>query len=410
MDLRSNLHSFLEFYKVGWKVYKDPEFEPNHPAIYFFREQMKAMVLYTTSKERQLPYRSIWHTFVLIQTSVFFASVCYGLTESIGDNVQIGRDLAFIIGAFFIIFKMFYFLWFGDDLDDVINELVKHHPWAWKGPGCVDVRPLKRWSFCLGFFLASSWSFFLIIFLLLLMTTPLWVQQQNLPFHAAFPFQLHDRSTHPITHAIIYISQSFLMTYAIVWLMCIEGLSVCIYFELTFATEVLCLELKHLHRKCDDNAKLRLETNRLIRFHQKIVEILNRTNHVFHGTLIMQMSVNFALVSLSVLEAMEARKDLKVVGQFGVLMVLALGHLSMWSMFGDMLSRESLKISQAAYEAYDPAKGSKDVYKDLCFIIRSAQNPLIMRASPFPCFNLVNYAAILNQCYGILTFLLKTLE
>jgi len=84
----------------------------------------------------------------------------------------------------------------------------------------------------------------------------------------------------------------------------------------------------------------------------------------------MQMGVNFFLVSLSVLEAMEARKDPKVVAQFAVLMLLALGHLSMWSYFGDLLSQKSLTISEAAYEAYDPIKGSKDVYRDLCLIIR----------------------------------------
>jgi len=72
------------------------------------------------------------------------------------------------------------------------------------------------------------------------------------------------------------------------------------------------------------------------------------------------MAVNFSLVSLSVLEAMEARKDPKVVAQFAVLMLLALGHLSMWCVCGDMLSQKSLKISEAAYEAYDPTRGSKD--------------------------------------------------
>jgi len=108
----------------------------------------------------------------------------------------------------------------------------------------------------------------------------------------------------------------------------------------------------------------------------------------------MQMAVNFSLVSLSVLEAMEARKDPKVVAQFAVLMLLALGHLSMWCVCGDMLSQKSLKISEAAYEAYDPTRGSKENYRLLCLIIRRAQNPLIMRASPFPSFNLRNYTAV----------------
>ncbi|XP_052846004.1 putative odorant receptor 65c [Drosophila gunungcola] len=410
MDLRSNFHRFLKLYKDGWKVFRHSQLELEHTPQHYLREQMKAMIFFTSSEERQLPYRTVWHTFVLIQMSVMFTSMCYGLLESVGDSVQMGRDLAFIVGIFFIVFKMYYFLWYGDALDEVINALEALHPWARKGPGAVDIRASKRWYFLMSFFLGSFWSFFLCIFLLLLMTSPMWVQQQNLPFHAAFPFQWHDRSTHPTTHAIIYLFQSFIATYSIIWLFCMEGLSVGIYAELTFAIEVLCLELRHLSRRCHGDEEMRLETRRLVRFHQKIIEILDRTNGIFHGTLIMQMTVNFSLVSLSVLEAMEARKDPKVVGQFGVLMLLALGHLSMWSLFGDRLSQESVQLSEAAYEAYDPTKGSKDVYRDLCFIIRRAQDPLIMRASPFPSFNLINYAAILNQCYGILTFVLKTMD
>ncbi|EDX09445.1 putative odorant receptor 65c [Drosophila simulans] len=410
MDYRGNVHRFLKFYIDGWKHFRNPAMESSYSAVYYWREQMQAMFLYTTSKERQMPYRSIWHTLVTIQVSVCFLTMCYGLTESLGDRVQMGRDIAFIIGLFYIAFKVYYFQWYGDELDEVVEALEKFHPWAQKGPGAVDYRTAKRWYFMLSFFLASSWLVFLCLFLLLLITSPLWVHQQILPLHAAFPFQWQERSIHPISHAIIYLFQSWSITYFLTWLVCIEGLSVSIYVEITFAIEVLCLELRHLHQRCHGYGQLRLETNRLVQFHQKIVHILDHTNKVFHGTLIMQMGVNFFLVSLSVLEAMEARKDPKVVTQFAVLMLLALGHLSMWSYFGDLLSQKSLKISEAAYEAYDPTKGSKDVYRDLCLIIRRGQEPLIMRASPFPSFNFINYSAILNQCYGILTFLLKTLD
>ncbi|EDW50708.1 putative odorant receptor 65b isoform X1 [Drosophila sechellia] len=405
-----DIQRFLKFFKVGWRIYRDPLLESSHSSIYYWREQMKAMALFTTTEERLLPYRSTWHTLVNIQIVIYFASMAFGLTESIGDHVQMGRDLAFILGAFFIMFKTYYFCWYGDELDQVISDLDALHPWAQKGPHPVEYQTGKRWYFVMAFFLATLWSFFLCIFLLLLITSPMWVHQQNLPFHAAFPFQWHDKSLHPISHAMIYLFQSYFAVYCLTWLLCIEGLSVFIYAEITFGIEVLCLELRHIHRHNHGPKELRMETNRLVKLHQKIVEILDRTNDVFHGTLIMQMGVNFSLVSLSVLEAVEARKDPKVVAQFAVLMLLALGHLSMWSYCGDLLSQKSLQISEAAYEAYDPTKGSKDVYRDLCVIMTRGQKPMIMRANPFPSFNLINYSAILNQCYGILTFLLKTLD
>lgn len=66
----------------------------------------------------------------------------------------------------------------------------------------------------------------------------------------------------------------------------------------------------------------------------------------------------------------------------------------MWSKVGDIMSRESLDIAQAAYEAYDPSLGCKEIHRDLCFIIKRAQSPMQMQASPFPPFNLINYAAV----------------
>jgi len=57
------------------------------------------MALFTTTEERLLPYRSKWHTLVYIQMVIFFASMSFGLTESMGDHVQMGRDLAFILGV-----------------------------------------------------------------------------------------------------------------------------------------------------------------------------------------------------------------------------------------------------------------------------------------------------------------------
>ncbi|XP_033250918.1 putative odorant receptor 65c isoform X3 [Drosophila miranda] len=124
----------------------------------------------------------------------------------------------------------------------------------------------------------------------------------------------------------------------------------------------------------------------------------------------MQMIVNFLLVSLSVFEAMMARHDRKVAGQFILLMILALGHLSMWTKFGDMMSQESLEVAEAAYDACDPSVGSKKIDGNIRLIMLRAQEPLIMRATPFPTFNMINYKAILNQCYGILTLLLNTLD
>nr|XP_041633243.1 putative odorant receptor 65c [Drosophila kikkawai] len=312
--------------------------------------------------------------------------------------------------TFFIHFKLIYFHWYADSLDEVIDELEACHQWLREGPGSAEARSVRRWHCIVFFLMVIFFSFFTGIFVILLNTTPLWVAQQNLPLHTIYPFEWHSRSKHPIAHGISYLTQAVVLTYAMIWLLLIDGLSVSIYFEITCAIKVLCIELRHVTEKCQGNGELlRREVNRLIGLHQKILSILDRTNEVFHGTLKMQVIANFFLVSLSVFEALMARKDPKVAFQFGVLMLLALGHLSMWSKFGDIMSQESLDIALAAYEAYDPQMGSK-ISRDLCIMIRRAQDPMQMVARPFPPFNLKNYTAILNQCYSILTLLLNTLD
>ncbi|KAH8266080.1 hypothetical protein KR038_002574 [Drosophila bunnanda] len=122
------------------------------------------------------------------------------------------------------------------------------------------------------------------------------------------------------------------------------------------------------------------------------------------------MIVNFLLVSLSAFEVLVARNNPKVVAEYLIMISMTLGHLSYWSKFGDMLSEESVAVATAAYEAYDPRFGTKATNRDLALLIMRAQEPLIMRGSPFPPFNLMNYMAILNQCYSILTLLLNTLD
>jgi len=114
-------------------------------------------------------------------------------------------------------------------------------------------------------------------------------------------------------------------------------------------------------------------------------------NDIFNKAFIMQMLVNFVLVSLSLFEVLAARKDPQVAVEYLVVMLMTLGHLSFWSKFGDMFSEESEQVAFAAYEAYDPTVGSKRIHRHFIFFIQRAQQPLAMSASPFPPFNLENY-------------------
>ncbi|XP_022223032.2 putative odorant receptor 65c [Drosophila obscura] len=410
LGLRDKWKCFVRPFVTYGMVYRSPEVCPEHTVPYLNREQLKIIGFYPNSEESSHPGRRTWHLLVVIKVIIFFSSLCYAVFESLDNIVELGRDLAFVIATFFIGFKVFYFLRYADDVDEVIDGLEVCYRTERKGPAAAAVRSAKRLHYLIIIGMQIIWSVFMVVFILLLISTPLWTQF-SLPFHAAFPFDLHDSSKHQFTHILIYLSQSFDAMYYLTWLVSTEGMSVSIYSQLTAALSVLCVELRHLQQFCDgDEDLMRWEIHRLVRFHQKIISLVDRSNEIFHGPLIMQMIVNFLLVSLSVFEAMMARRDPQVAGQFIVLMIMALGHLSMWTKFGDMMSEESLDVAKAAYEAYDANVGTKGIYWNIRFIIMRAQTPLIMRAAPFPIFNMTNYKAILNQCYGILTLLLNTME
>ncbi|EDV51139.1 odorant receptor 65a [Drosophila erecta] len=395
----------------SWAVFKAPHSNSRHIIAYWTRDQLKALGFYTNSEERRLPRVVAWQYFLLIQLATSMASLFYGVRESVGDIVNLGRDLVFIITTLFICFRLVFLAQYADEVDAIIDALEDIYHWSVKGPGSREVQETKRLHFLLFMALVVTWFTILILFILLKISTPFWIESQILPFHVAWPFQLHDPTKHPVAHFIIYVAQSTNVLYFMIWLGVAENMGVSIFFELTSALRVLCIELRNLQKLClGDEDMLSRELCRMINFHQQIILLTERCNHIFNGAFIMQMLINFLLVSLSLFEVLAAKKDPQVAAEYMVIMLMTLGHLSFWSKFGDMFSEESKQVALAVYEAYDPNVGSKSIHRQFCFFIQRAQKPLVMSAAPFPPFNLENYMLILKQCYSILTVLANTLE
>ncbi|EDW93634.1 odorant receptor 65a [Drosophila yakuba] len=398
---------FLE----SWAVFKAPQTKSRHIIAYWTREQLKALGFFRNSEARRLPRVVAWQYFVLIQLLTSMASLVYGAREHIGDTVNLGRDLVFIITTIFICFRLVFYAQYADEIDVIIDALEDIYHWSVKGPGWKEVQENKRLRFLLFMAVVISWFTCLIIFMLIKLSTPFWIESQILPFHVAWPFQLHDPAQHPIAHVIIFVSQSITMLYFLIWLGVVENMGVSIFYELTSALRVLCIELRNLQELClGDEEMLFRELCRMTNFHQQIILLTDRCNQIFNGAFIMQMLINFLLVSLSLFEVLAAKRDPQVAAEYMVILLMTLGHLSFWSKFGDMFSEESKQVALAVYEAYDPNVGSKTIHRQFCFFIQRAQKPLIMRAAPFPPFNLENNMFILKQCYSILTILANTLE
>ncbi|EDW34926.1 GL14095 [Drosophila persimilis] len=89
--------SFLKPYIAIRMVYRRPDECPEHTVPYLNRDQLKAIGYYPNSEECSRPGRRNWHLFVMIKATIFFGSVTYAIFESLDNNVEWGRDLAFII-------------------------------------------------------------------------------------------------------------------------------------------------------------------------------------------------------------------------------------------------------------------------------------------------------------------------
>ncbi|XP_017048454.1 odorant receptor 65a [Drosophila ficusphila] len=406
-----NWHRYWSVYLEGWAVFKDPDACPRHIISYWTRDQIKAMGFYTNSEECRSRRKVAWHYFIVTLLIVSLASLCFGVIESIGDIVNLGRDLVFIITIIFIFGRVVIYIQHADDFDEIIDTLEDIHHWTIRNAGSREVQHTKRLRFLFFTVVIVIWFFCLVLFMLIKISTPFWMESQTLPFHVVWPFQLHDPSKHPISHLIIFVSQVFTLSYFLVWLCGVENMTISVYFELTSCLRTLCIELRNLKNICHgDENLLERKLIRLIQFHQEIILLSDRCNNILNGAFIMQMLVNFFLVSLSLFEVLAARKDPQVAAEYLTIMIMTLGHLSYWSKFGDMFTQESEEVALAVYDAFDPTVGSKKIHRTFIFFIQRAQMPLLMSANPFPPFSMPNYMFILKQCYSIMTILANTLE
>ncbi|KAH8342373.1 hypothetical protein KR059_003659 [Drosophila kikkawai] len=398
-------------YAEGWRVFKNPKLQAQHTIAFSTRDMMKALGLYTNSEERLDSKKVAWNYFIYIQSLISWWSLITGVFASVGDVVSLGRDLAFSITLLFILLRILFIRMHADDLDQVIDVLEEFYRREPISSAAEEVRATKRFHFLALSVLLTLWTIYILAFCVIKISTPLWMESQILPFHVAWPYELDNPSKHPISYVIIYFFQATTMAFLMIWIGIDENMLGSIFFEMSTALKVLNTELKNLQKFCKGNELLLAkELKRLAQFHQRIIYISDQCNNIFKSTFIMQMIVNFLLVSLSAFEVLVSRNNPKVVVEYLVMISMTLGHLSYWSKFGDMLTQESLEVANAAYEAYDPRFGSKSTHRDIALIIMRAQQPLNIRGSPFPPFNLENYMAILKQCYSILTLLLNTLE
>ncbi|XP_023160188.2 odorant receptor 65a-like isoform X2 [Drosophila hydei] len=383
---------------------------PQHTSLYYNRMQLTTLGNYPNKEQRRLRIRRIWQIIILLQVNIFLVTLLLALPESADNIVDFGQDTLWLIGCFYLSFKWHFFYFHADDVDEIVNDLEECHGMAVSGPAASIIRTEQRAFFLMESVLGLVWHVGILMFCVLAISQPLWTDQK-LPFHAYYPFDLHDPTKHPIAHVFLYIWQSFFLFYNMACILYTDVFASHLFAQLAINLKVLCIELttfaKVHHR---DEQQFRNELGRLVKFHQRTIRNVNRTNEVFYAPLTMQMLTEFLMISLSTFEALAARHEPTVAARFIIFMVLSLSHLAYFCFFGDMVTEHSEKVAQSAYDAYQWSPNSRIIRRDLIFMINRAQQPLCLAPSPFPPFNWVSYMSIIKQCYSILTLLLESMD
>ncbi|KAM8710560.1 hypothetical protein ACLKA7_017219 [Drosophila subpalustris] len=392
-----------------WQVLRYQK-HPKHSSIYYNRLQLSVLCIYPNQEERRSPIRRIWHKFVLAQIVTFSSTLLCALPESSDNIVNLGQDLLWIIGTFYLIFKWHFLYFCADNVDEVIDEIDKCHRELKNERTANEIRAQQRNLFLVESTLGLGWHIGIAMFNILALSQPVWTKQK-LPFHAVYPFEWHDPEKHPFAHVFVYVYQCFVLNYNMTCILYTDLLSSHIFTQLGCNLKIMCLELQGLSKLSRENEQLfRQELYRLVDFHQRIISLVDRVNKVFYAPMIMQMVAAFLLVSLSTFVSLVARHDPTVAARFVIFMILSFLHLSYWCFAGDMVTEQSQKVALAAYDVYNWSPHKPQIQRDVMFVMQRAQLPLSMAASPFPPFNLFSYMAILKQCYSILTVLLESLD
>lgn len=352
----------------------------------------------------------MWHILVLLQINTFTMTMLWALPESSGNIVDLGQDLLWVIGTFYLIVKWHYLHFNADNVDEVLNDVDECHRELKNDRAVKEIRAEQRYFFLVESTLTMCWIVGVFCFNTLAMLQPVWTNQK-LPFHAVYPFEWHDPEKHPYTHVIVYIWQCLVLNYNLFNVLFFDVLSAHIFTQLGCNLKILCMELQALSKLNRENEQLfRQELYKLIKFHQRIIDLVERTNKTFSSPMIMQLIAAFLLISCSTFVSLVVRHDLSMAFRFIIFMILSFLHLSYWCFAGDMVTQQSQKVALAAFDVYEWSPYNPEIQRDIMFIIQRAQLPMSMAGSPFPPLNLMSYMGILKQCYSILTVLLESLD
>ncbi|XP_017844721.1 odorant receptor 65a [Drosophila busckii] len=323
--------------------------------------------------------------------------------------MEFGMDALWIIGGFYILIKMSFVHFNSNELNELLDQLDELHEELNNEPGQAAAYEQRAWYFQIESGLAIIWHCGLGLFNLLVISLPLWTQQK-LPFHAVYPFSLQDPDKHPYGHVFVFIWQCLSFSYNLIGVVEVDVITSHMFPQLAANLKVLCVKLQSFAPEFQNNKqRFDAELKCLIQFHQRVITHVNRTNKVLYVPQIAQITSGFLQICLSAFVSL-AVKNNPAVYKFILFLVLSLGYVSYWCALGNMVTSQSMEVAAAAWGTVEYAPFSREIQRNIAFMLQRAQIPLLIQAPPFPPINRASNMYLFKQSYSILTVLLNTLD
>ncbi|XP_023178495.2 odorant receptor 47b [Drosophila hydei] len=349
---------------------------------------------------------------LLANSTSLLLPIIFAMHEST-NVVDMGEDMAWIIGISLIVTKNLYVCWRANQIDELIEDFnyyercfrpTQSRQLAELESDNVEIRRWQRLCYLVETTMNFALIVFMVIFNVAICVQPLF-SERDLPYHAVFPFGWHNSVEHPRAHMLIYIWQALTSQFNLLAICQIDTLGIHNFLHTALNLKILCLEMHKLGKLQLTDLQFHAEFRRIIQFHQHLISTVQKNNGLFHGTFIAQMIASFALISMSTFEAMAAAGDPKMAAKFLIFMFVTFVQLSYWCLAGTLVHTQSTDVAQAAFELKDWHTRSVFIQRNILFMIKRSQKPLLYAAKPFPPFTLATYSIILQQCYRILALL-----
>ncbi|SPP74001.1 odorant receptor 47b [Drosophila guanche] len=410
LDYKSNLRLIRDHWGEYRSVHgrKRPDRIPRL-VLHTQRAYLVAICHYPNKKMTSKPMYRPLNWFFLCNQALMFTAMACAVHEST-NIIDMGDDLVWLIGVALIWTKSYFVHEHANDIDEIIRDFAYYDEVVRPNHDDDEILECQSYVYIIESYINIIYFVLVHMFSIAICLQPLF-GEGRLPYHVLMPFDWHRHDLHPWAHWVVYVWLSLSSHHNLFTILHVEMVGFCTVIQTALNLKLLGIELRKLgDLKSLSDYQFHIEFRRVIRYHQHIINLVDKVNRAFYAPFIAQMMASFAMISITTFETMVAAKtDPRMALKFVIFTMIVFLQLSSWCTAGSYVLHLSTEIAQEVFAISDWHTKSVQIQRDLGFIILRAQKPLVFVAEPFMPYTLGTYMIVLKQCYTLLAVLRESM-